>query len=105
MEKLAELLDFTDGYIGLIERGDRGAAPLTLFKLADIFGIPIDRLIYQKKNSYQQPKADRNQQMKKIKDITSGYTDKEMKSVVKTVEILHHMKLSGRGISNKENNN
>ena len=41
-EELAEILDFTAPYIGLIERGVRGAKPATLAKLAKVFNISVN---------------------------------------------------------------
>ena len=42
IDELSELLDLTSGFVGLIERGQRGATAYTLYKLSDIFNIPVD---------------------------------------------------------------
>jgi transcriptional regulator with XRE-family HTH domain len=47
-EELAETLDLTVSHMGLIERGERGATPVTLEKLSQIFGIKIDDFFMEK---------------------------------------------------------
>ncbi|MCL2461768.1 MAG: helix-turn-helix domain-containing protein [Defluviitaleaceae bacterium] len=42
IDELAELLELTPGFVGLIERGERGATVHTLYKLGNIMGISID---------------------------------------------------------------
>ena len=44
-DELAEMLDLTTSHLGLIERGERGATPVTLKKIVDIFGVSIDSLV------------------------------------------------------------
>ena len=43
LEELAAILGLTSGFVGLIERGQRGATPITLLKLSTAFGLPVDR--------------------------------------------------------------
>lgn len=42
IEELADMLEITPGFVGLIERGYRGTTPNTLFRLADVFSLSID---------------------------------------------------------------
>lgn len=42
IDELAEVLEITPGFVGLIERGDRGATSYTIFKLAETFGTSPD---------------------------------------------------------------
>jgi len=44
LDELAELMEQSPGFLGLVERGQRGATAQNLLKLADIFGISIDSL-------------------------------------------------------------
>lgn len=39
-EKLAELLDFSVNYVGMIERGERNSSLLTVYHIADTLNIP-----------------------------------------------------------------
>lgn len=43
-DELAEIVDLTTSHLGLIERGERGATPVTLEKVVQAFGISIDGL-------------------------------------------------------------
>ncbi|MEW9122207.1 MAG: helix-turn-helix transcriptional regulator [Thermotaleaceae bacterium] len=45
LEKLAEILDLSPSYMGLIERGQRGISIETLYKLAKIFNVTTDYLL------------------------------------------------------------
>jgi transcriptional regulator with XRE-family HTH domain len=44
-EKLAELCDFDPTYISLLETGGRNPPFLTICKLADKLGYPLERLV------------------------------------------------------------
>ena len=46
IDELAEMLHLSTAFIGLIERGQRGAKLSNLIKTAEIFGININDLIY-----------------------------------------------------------
>ncbi len=45
LEQLAEILDLSPSYMGLIERGQRGISIETLYKLAIAFDVTTDYLI------------------------------------------------------------
>ncbi len=51
IEQLAELLDVSGSFLGLVERGQRGLGIEKLCKLTDIFNISLDDL-FAEKNSY-----------------------------------------------------
>jgi len=51
VDQLAKLLDITPGFMGLIERGQRGANPSTLLKLSEIFETTIDTFFYGRQGS------------------------------------------------------
>jgi len=44
-DELAELIDVTVSHLGLIERGERGATPVTLGRLMSVFGVSLDSLL------------------------------------------------------------
>ena len=46
IDELAEMLHLSTAFIGLIERGQRGAKLSNLIKTAEIFGITVNDLIY-----------------------------------------------------------
>lgn len=45
IEELAEILGLAPGFLGLIERGQRGTTIKNLVKMADFFSITLDTLI------------------------------------------------------------
>lgn len=45
MEQLAEMLDISSAFLGLIERGERGTSIKNLILLSKIFEIPLDDLV------------------------------------------------------------
>lgn len=50
IEELAHMLDLSSAFVGLIERGQRGAKIDNLVKLAEIFKVDIKELIYDQQN-------------------------------------------------------
>lgn len=48
IEELSELLRLSTAFVGLIERGQRGAKLANLLKIADIFSITLNDLVYNK---------------------------------------------------------
>ena len=45
IEDLAEIIGMAPGFLGLIERGQRGTSIKNLVKIADIFSLSLDQLI------------------------------------------------------------
>ena len=45
IEELAEMIGMAPGFLGLIERGQRGTSIKNLVKIADIFSLTLDQLI------------------------------------------------------------
>ena len=98
IDELAELIDLTSGFVGLIERGQRGTTPSTLFKLADVFGIPIDNFFYRTEDSYlslsETSKDETNR--KKITSLISDFSDIDLDfvvSVIQNLRTLNRLKL------------
>ena len=48
MEELSEILQLSTAFIGLIERGQRGAKLANLMKISEVFGITVNDLVYSK---------------------------------------------------------
>ena len=95
IDELAEMLDLTSGFVGLIERGQRGTTPNTLYKLADVFSMSIDSFFHDKAKpslsmgEEYSPSAKR----KKIESLISGLTEKELDF---TISILKCLRLMNR---------
>lgn len=45
IEDLSEIVDIAPGFLGLIERGQRGTSIVNLAKISDFFGVTLDDLI------------------------------------------------------------
>lgn len=88
IEGLAEMLELATGSIGLIERGQRGAALLTLHKVADAFGITIESLFYCDESSCLFPEEDKESldirfaKRKRIEHLILDLDDGELDFVI-----------------------
>ena len=47
IDEVSELMNLTPGFVGLIERGERGITILNLCKLTEIFGVDINRFLVE----------------------------------------------------------
>ena len=90
IDELASLIGKTSGFVGLIERGDRGATARTLFLLADVFGVSTDVFFYQKKDiGAGNPASSDNQieiERKKIQSLISDFALKDLKFVTNIIK-------------------
>ncbi len=74
IDELAELLELTTGFVGLIERGRRGATAYNLFKLSEIFNSPIDYLVMEHDSSSSVLKErDKTDHLQKKKSKITSY--------------------------------
>jgi len=102
IDELAELLQLTSGFVGLIERGSRGATVYTLYKLADIMETSIDSFFYSGAGSASESKFAEekvgkknkgNAKKEKISSLMVDFSDSELDfiiSVVKNLRNLNH---------------
>ena len=88
IDELAEMLELTSGFVGLIERGQRGTTSSTLFKLADVFGVSIDTLFYRGEDSSMRLSEEPTGEVKrkKISSLISDFSDKELDFVINVVK-------------------
>ena len=99
VDELAKLIGRTPGFLGLIERGERGATALTLHRLADLWSISIDNLFYGN------PSATRNVndiQVKrnKLSSLTNALDNEQLDlitSIVKSVQTMERTRSSRAG--------
>ena len=85
-DELAEQLGLSPGFLGLIERGQRGTTAFVLLKMSDVFGIPIDSLFFGNKSDSK--KAKHISRREKIMSFTSDLSDCELEYVVKAIKGL-----------------
>ena len=86
--ELAKLIDKTSGFLGLIERGQRGTSPHMLFSLADVFDIPIDTLFCSPKSSSLEGIESLNgyAERKKIHNLISDFEVKDLMFLIGTIQ-------------------
>ena len=84
-EDLAKILNLTTSHMGLIERGERGATSLTLVKLSNAFGVPVNRLF---DNSTDVNEDESNTLREKLYTMTSDLSDGELTVLLHTAKGL-----------------
>ena len=86
--ELARLIGITEGYLGLIERGQRGYTPLTLLRLADVFDVPIDTFFRSPKDSNAEIKEPPigYVERQKISSLISDFSVKDLDFLIGTIE-------------------
>ncbi|MCL2351404.1 MAG: helix-turn-helix domain-containing protein [Firmicutes bacterium] len=100
IDELAELLQLTSGFVGLIERGSRGATVYTLYKLADIMETSIDSFFYSgpgPNTKFEEDKPGKknkgNPKKDKIASLIVDFSDSEFDfiiGVIKNLRSLNH---------------
>ena len=88
-EELAEIIDLTTSHLGLIERGERGATPVTLEKLVRAFNISIDNLFIEKsKITPIREKRELSSDLyhKKVSTLISHLSEKELELLSHTIK-------------------
>ena len=93
IDELAEVLELTPGFVGLIERGRRGTTAHTLFRLSEIFEMPIDAILRQNKTAAElkmEEKQTTPQKTKraKIASLISDLSEHELEFVVNIIKDL-----------------
>jgi len=95
IDELSEMLDLTPGFVGLIERGQRGTTSSTLFKLADVFEISIDSLFQRKEGSvlsFGEESDDRqSSKRRKVASFISDFSEEELDFVLATLKGLRNI--------------
>ena len=90
IDELSELLGITPGFLGLMERGSRGTTPLTLYKLSNVFGMPIDSLFLKANDSL--PMEDAKKGMaKKLESMVSNLSEAELDFIVEIIKAFRKL--------------
>ena len=93
-DELAEVVDLTTSHLGLIERGERGATPVTLEKLVKAFGCTIDSLFAPpRRAAFSREKRDtRNSYYNKVCTLLSHLTEPELRMLTYTIKGITSMR-------------
>ena len=89
VEELANLLNISTSYLNLIERGERGTVQMRLYRLSQIFGLPIDALFDgKKKTGITAVESRRN----KLVSITNDMSEKELECLISAAKGLRGLR-------------
>ena len=76
--EFAEMLELSPGFVGLIERGERGTTSSNLYKIASVFNLSTDELFESNSEEsveLEQQEAKRNRIMSLMFDFSDGELD------------------------------
>ena len=91
IDELAGLLNITPGFLGLIERGERGITSPHLYKLADIFDISVDSLFADEQQDYQEmSRIDILQ--KKTAGLIADLSEQHLDFIIESIRRVHEFK-------------
>ncbi len=91
IDELAELLELTSGFVGLIERGRRGATAYNIHKLAEIFGIGVENLFLIHSTKVKEDTPPKNKR-RRLMSLSYDLTDKELDFVIQMVKKLRQLR-------------
>ncbi|WP_250228048.1 helix-turn-helix domain-containing protein [Anaeropeptidivorans aminofermentans] len=105
VDELAKMLKLSSAFIGLIERGQRGAKLENLIKIADIFGITVNDLIYNQsvsgKTEVAEPKYKSSADSKRsaISSLLFDFDESELDFLISTIRNLKTLRNEAKDYS------
>ncbi|MCL2592062.1 MAG: helix-turn-helix transcriptional regulator [Defluviitaleaceae bacterium] len=95
IEELAEMLNLSTAFIGLIERGYRGCKIDNLVKIADMFGLTVNDLVYDKEDDLQirEPKYSSTviDKQNAVATFAKNLNEKELDIIINTIKGLNDL--------------
>lgn len=94
IDELAELLELTSGFVGLIERGRRGATAYNIYKLSEIFGLSVEKLFAV----HESPRVKLNEdsavknKRNKLQSLSFDLTDQELDFLIQMVKMVRQLR-------------
>jgi len=103
IEELSEILQLSTAFIGLIERGHRGAKLYNLLRIADIFGITVNDLVYSKnpdvlevrEGNENSEESIKQQKKDAISSLVYDFNAEELQFLISTIKAMRALKRSG----------
>jgi len=95
IDELAELLELTSGFVGLIERGRRGATAYNIHRLSEIFGLNVDKLYTPSHISSKvilSEDVTSTARHQRLMSLSYDLTEKELDFLISTVKWLRHLR-------------
>jgi len=83
---LGKKMKVSAGTVGLMERGSRGATFLSLYKLADIFEVPIDAFFYDDSGNTNDESLSRKR--KSLANLITGLPEKHLDYMIQMAKGL-----------------
>ena len=112
LDELAEMLGLSPGFVGLIERGQRGATANTLFNLSRVFGMSIDNFFYEDQSSplslgedSGKLKVHKEVKHMKIESLIFDFSDPELDfiiSIIKGIRIMNRSRVDDSELSDED---
>jgi transcriptional regulator with XRE-family HTH domain len=99
IEDLAEIIGMAPGFLGLIERGQRGTSIKNLVKIAEIFSLSLDQLITVDLRSLEltgvrENKANKKTRFSKLSTLTSlmkNMAEPELEYLIANIKALRKL--------------
>jgi len=85
--ELADILELTPGFVGLIERGTRGASSYNILKLAEAFDIPTDTFFRGPEDLCSDP-DNKNALIRKLTTIAKGLPEDRLEYAIDMIKGL-----------------
>lgn len=93
MEELAEMLELSPAFVGLIERGQRGASVKNLIKISNIFNVDVDSLINERASAiHVSENKGINPKIETVKSILFDFDDEEIDFVILMIKNLRKLR-------------
>jgi len=101
IDELAELLELTSGFVGLIERGRRGATAYNIHRLSEIFGLSVDKLYMSPNTSSKVTVSEdtsSNIRYRRLMSLSYDLSDTELDFLITTIKGLRQLRASNNSI-------
>ena len=92
IDELAKLLDLTPGYMGLIERGERGTNAFLLLQFSKIFEVSVDTLLNKEDESPFQADSEIDTRIKNINSYISVYNESDLDFIIDVIKSYYEVK-------------
>ena len=99
IEELSEILQLSTAFVGLIERGQRGVKLSNLLKIADIFGITVNDLVYNRSSNILEVREEneneetlRQQKKDAIMSLVYDFSSDELHFIITAIKGVRTLK-------------
>jgi transcriptional regulator with XRE-family HTH domain len=110
IEDLAEIIGMAPGFLGLIERGQRGTSIKNLVRIAEIFSISLDQLVTVDLRNLEvtnvkegkETKKSRSGKLSTLSSIIKNMTEDELEYIITIVKALRKLTRSNSATVKEE---